>query len=187
MLIILLGIVVLLLSVGFILSKTGVITLFSQKDPHSTKEDKDAKTTSKTPTAQADYSEGGDRQPGNSLNENKGSSVIKDTRGNIPANINTNQSITSSTGEITVYAPSKNSLIKKGQIIAGTSTLPRITYRVLDDVTGMIAMGELSVVNGKFSGTIDFNTSSKDGRIDIFATRSDGSEYSTVEVPINFR
>jgi hypothetical protein len=182
-------VIVLILSVGLILDKTGTVKIFThnKSDTANFKEDKDAKTTSKTPSAQADYSDGNEREPGNTLNENEGTGVIKDTNGNIPKNIDTSQPVSSSSGEITVYTPASNSLIKAGQVIAGTSTLPRVTYRVLDDVTGMIAMGELNVVSGKFSGTIDFNTSSKNGRIDIFATKSDGSEYSTVEIPIVFR
>lgn len=180
------GVILLILSVLFILDRTGTVEIFTKKS-NNFQEDKDAKTTSKAPSAQSGYSDGDERQPGNTLNENKGTSVIKDTNGDIPKSVNTGHAVTSSSGEITVYTPVANSHIKAGQTVAGTSTLTKVTYRVLDDVTGMIAMGELSVVNGKFSGAIDFNTTSKNGRIDIFATKSDGSEYSTVEIPIVFR
>lgn len=182
-------IMVVLLCAFFTLEKTNTTHFFTWGHSNSkeSQEDKNAKTTSSVPTAQEDYSSGDERQPGNDQSENKGSSIIKDTGGNIPSDTETNQSISSSTGEITIYTPIKDSLIKKGQTIAGTSTLPKITYRILDNVTGMIAMGDLTVINGKFSGTIDFNTSSKDGRIDVFATRPDGSEYSNVEIPIIFR
>ncbi len=172
----------------FILDKAGVVGVFTKKTDHNlSKEDKEAKTTSKAPSAQENYKEGGERQPGNTLNENRGSSIIKDTNGNIPNSVNQNQSISSATGEITVYTPSSGSLIKSGQVIAGSSALQRVTYRVLDDISGMISIGELRVINGRFSGEIDFDTSAKNGRIDIFATRSDGSEYSSVEIPIIFK
>ncbi|MCA9348509.1 hypothetical protein KC867_03810 [Candidatus Saccharibacteria bacterium] len=187
--ILLLVAIVLVAIISFIaLHKTGKISLFSQNNTtESNTEDKEAQTTSNTPTAQAEYSEGDEREPGNTVHENRGSSAINDTQGNIPSGISTNQPISSNSGEITVYSPVKESLLRSGQVVAGASTLPRVTYRVIDNVSGMIAMGELSVVNGKFSGTIDFDTSSQDGRLDIFATRPDGSEYSVIEVPIRFR
>ncbi len=186
--IILLVVIFIALLVVFILDRTNTVELFGNNSkPESTQEDKDATTTSKTPSAQSDYTDGDERQPGNTLNENKGTSVIRDTNGNIPGSVNTSNPITSSTGEITAYTPGANSIVKSGQVVAGASTLPKITYRVIDDISGMIAMGDLSVVNGKFSGTIAFDTTAKTGRIDIFATKSDGSEYSTVEIPIKFR
>lgn len=147
----------------------------------------EAQTTSTTPTAQADFTNGDDRQPGNTDKENQGSAVVSDNNGEISENVDKSQPVSSNTGEITVYSPVANTVITSGQSISGSSTLPRVTYRLVDDVTGMIAMGSLNVVNGKFSGTITFSTSAKSGKIDIFATREDQSEYSKVEIPINFR
>lgn len=172
-----------------VLETTGTTTLTNRlkNNEKNSLEEQEATTTSDTPTAQPSFSEGEEREPGNSLNENRGNSVILDTGGSLPANTDTSQPTKSATGEITVYSPAKNAQIKKGHLIAGSSSLPKITYRVIDDISGMIAMGELTVSNGRFSGTIDFETSSKNGRIDIFATRADGSEYSTVEIPITFR
>lgn len=173
-----------------ILHKTNTINLFNlsrENERQITEDDKNAKTTSSTPTAQEDYSDGDEREPGNSLNENRGSSNISDLNGQIPQGTSTSSSTSSATGEITVYTPANNSQIETGQTIAGTSTLSKVAYRVIDDVSGMIAMGELSVVNGKFSGRINFDTSSSSGRIDIFATKPDGSEYSPIEILVRFR
>lgn len=153
----------------------------------NTNEDSKAKTTSTTKSAQADFENGGDRQPGNTLNENKGESVIKDDKGNIPNDINTSQPISSKTGEITIYTPAQNSLINSGQTIAGTSSLQKVSYRVLDNISGMISTGDLSVVNGKFSGQITYTTNATSGRIDVFASRADGSEYSAIEIPVRFK
>src|SRR5690606_2232237 len=88
-----------------ILQKTGRINLLSRANTVSpSKEDEDAQTTSTAPTAQSDYSEGDDRQPGNTNHENRGSSVINDTQGNIPSGVNMNQSISSNSGEIVAYS-----------------------------------------------------------------------------------
>jgi hypothetical protein len=43
------------------------------------------------------------------------------------------------------------------------------------------------VVNGKFSGQITYTTNATAGRIDIFASRADGSEYSNIEIPVRFK
>ena len=147
--------------------------------------DQTAKTTSTVPSAQSNFSgNDSEKEPGNSLNENRGSALIEETGGTVAKN---NNPITSSTGEITIYSPSKNSTVKAGTMLSGTSTLPTVTYRIIDSISGEIATGTLTVKDGKFSGKISFDTTATDGRIDIFATRADFSEYSTVEIPIKFK
>jgi len=145
-----------------------------------------AKTTSTEPSAQSDFSAGdSDKQPGNTQNESRGTALVKDT-GN--TNVGTaNTAITSDTGEITVYSPSKNGIIAGGAVLSGKSTLPKVEYRIIDSISGVIATGSLVVKDGVFSGKISFDTNAADGRIDIFATRADLSEYSTVEIPIKFK
>lgn len=146
----------------------------------------DAKTTSSTKTAQEDFNEGEFREPGNSLNENEGTGSITDNNGSIGNDVDTSSPIVSSTGEITVYSPKSGATIKSGYALTGKSTLSKISYRLIDSVNGEIASGELNVVNGNFSGNIGYNTSATEGRLDIFATRDDYSEFSNVEIPIRF-
>ena len=143
-----------------------------------------AQTTSNTPSAQSSYSDGEYREPGNTVHENQGEASVSDTGGR--ASSNTSEPKTSSTGEITVYLPIANSVITSGQEISGISTLPRVHYRIIDNVTGVVASGSLEVVNGRFSGILNFSNAAQEGRVDIFATKSDFTEYSNVEIPVRF-
>lgn len=166
----------------FILEKKGVISLVGGKKNTTSN---DAKTTSKAATAQEDFDDGDYRSPGNSIHENTGSGGISDNEGSI-GNIDTSKPLISKTGEITVYAPQKDTVIRSGSTIAGMSSLAKVSYRLMDSVSGVISTGELSVVNGKFSGTLSFTTSAKEGRLDIYGTRANGTEFSNVEVPFRF-
>lgn len=149
--------------------------------------DDDAQTDSTVPSAQEDFTEGGDREPGNSMNENDGSGGISDENGVVDPGTDTANPLTSTGGEITLFSPKKNSTVATGQIVTGTSTLPKVSYRLIDNVSGVISTGELNVVNGKFSGKFEFDTSATEGRLDIYAVRSDASEYANIEVPLRFK
>ena len=164
-----------------VLEKLQIIDLINKKAPSSTSEDK---TTSTTKTAQEDFTGADEREPGNSLNENKGSGGIADNNGTISNGTDTTNPIISSTGEITIYAPRQKADVKSGDEISGASTLQKVSYRIIDDVSGVIATGTLQVVNGKFSGKLSYVSTAKEGRLDIFGTRSDGVEYSNVTVSI---
>jgi len=165
---------------------TGTTHFFRNSSGLGKDTDLTAKTTSTARSAQADFSDGDpNKEPGNSLNENRGSAVVEDSESaNVKA---TSNPITSNTGEITVYSPSKNSLVMDNTVLSGKSTLPKVEYRITDSISGVIVTGSLVVKDGKFSGKISINTSATDGRIDIFATRADLSEYSSVEIPIRFK
>ena len=172
--------------VFFVLEKTHTTSVFSSKPAPP---EEQAQTTSDIPSAQPDYNGGAlaeeNKDPGNTERENQGSAVVTDNSG-ITAS-NTSEPKTSATGEVTVYLPLKNATLKTGQEISGTSTLSVVQYRLIDSVSGVIATGSLNVVNGNFSGTLSFSTSASEGRLDIFATRADASEYSSVEIPVRFR
>ena len=110
----------------------------------------DAKTTSTAPMAQQDYTSGGDR-PIASNTTDKGSAAVADSQGQQATVPDKSQWIVSKTGEITVYTPQNNQLLINGIEVTGASTLPTVNYRVIDDVSGMISQGQLTVVAGKFS------------------------------------
>lgn len=175
--------VVLVVGVLFLLEKKSIINLYKQKMPAATKED--AKTTSPTPTAQEDFQSGDIREPGSTLDENRGSGGIADTSGSL-SGIDTTNPVVSATGEISLYVPRKQSTMTSGHTVAGASSLKTVSYRLIDSVSGVIATGELQVINGKFSGKLDFKTSAKEGRLDIYASRMDGTEYSNIEIPLRF-
>lgn len=166
----------------FALEKTNVTNFYSKKTAGNTAD----VTTSSVPSAQADFSDGDERAEGNTLNENEGSASVDDLNGNSGATTDKNTWLTSKTGEIVVHSPTTNQTIKSGVTLSGTSSLSSVNYRVIDSLSGVIASGRLNVVNGKFAATISFTTSAPEGRLDIFGTRADESEFSNVEVPVRF-
>ena len=183
--------VIVIASIMIVLEKKHVVNLYGINgaliSTGSSANQDDAKTTSTAETAQDDFSYGDAREPGNTLQEDGGSAEISDTNGNLDASTPTDKSIVSKTGEITVYTPQKDSLVQSGQVVSGKSSLSKVTYRIIDSSSGMIAMGELKVVNGNFSGKLNFSTSASEGRLDIFGTRDDLSEFSNIEIPMRFK
>lgn len=177
-------IVFLAAGVVFVLEKSGTTSFFS-----SIVDNEQAQTTSDVPSAQPDYNGGAaaeeNKDPGNTIREDKGTAVITDTNG--ATSSDTSQPLRSSTGEITVYLPHSGSKLASGQELSGTSTLSTVQYRLIDNVSGVITTGSLRVVNSKFSGTLSFDTSASEGRLDIFGTKSDANEFSNIEIPVRFR
>lgn len=182
--IVLIILVLLLVSAAslLVLEKKGITNLYTKTNNGASEE----KTTSNTTTAQEDFNDGEIREPGNTSDENRGSGGITDGNGSI-GNVDTSNPVVSSTGEITLYNPKPNELIGSGHQLAGASSLSKVSYRIIDEVSGVISMGEISVVNGKFSGSISFSTSADRGRLDLYGTRSDGVEFSNIEVPLRFK
>lgn len=185
LLICLAGIILLILAILFVLEKTGVINLY-QKNNVVLTDNPAAKTTSDAPSAQENFTGGEEREPGNTLQENAGSGDVLDQNGFIDAGVDTSNPTTSATGEISVFTPEPNTIISDGAVLSGQSSLSKITYRLIDSASGVIASGELSVVEGKFSGIIKFTTAASKGRVDIFGTKDDLSEFSNIEIPVRF-
>ena len=166
-----------------IFSVAGFYTYKRLHKPTSTAKDQ---TTSTAPSAQENFTSNNDRQVA-TTSENKGSAGVTDTQGQTSVVTDKSQWTTSKTGEITTYSPAKNALLIKGDTLSGESTLSIVYYRVLDDVSGMITQGQLSVVNGKFSGSIVFNTTASGGRLDVYGTTDSGKEFGNVEIPVRFK
>lgn len=143
-----------------------------------------AQTTSTTPTAQSDYTSGNDRPVSN---QDKNEGLVVDNHGNVGNVPSEDQWTSSNSGQITVYFPAQNALLADGDSLSGSSSLSEISFRLIDSVSGLIAQGQITVVNGKFSGTFDFNTSANEGRLDVFGVASDGTEFSEIEIPVRFR
>lgn len=181
---IIVGIVIVLIISLFVLEKTHIINLYS-KPPKGI--DDDAKTTSTTPTAQADYTDGNPRDAGNSEQENEGSGTLEDRQGQSSQQTNQSTWSSSASGEIVVKNPGKNSLINSGAEVSGTSNLATVNFRLIDDVSGVIAEGNMNVVNGKFAGVLSFATSANTGRLDIYGVKVDGREFSNVEISVRFK
>lgn len=152
--------------------------------PETTIEDQEAQTTSEEPSAQADFSGGSERTPVS--NERSSSAVVNNTNGEINSTPPKSQWTVSSTGQITLYEPADSQQLVSGDTISGKSSFKEVNFRLIDNVSGVIATGSLPVKNGKFSGTFSFDTSASEGRLDVFGIRNDGTEFSTIELPIRF-
>lgn len=147
-----------------------------------------AKTTSDAPSAQEDFSDGNDRgEPGNTLGEDDGTATVTDNNGQTNSQTNPHKWISSKSGDVTVYSPTSGQLTRSGDQISGKTSLDSVNFRIIDNLSGVIASGKLKVVKGKFSGTIDFSTNADKGRIDVFGTLDSGKEFSNIEIPVKFR
>lgn len=156
----------------------------NKKTEHSNTDQANATTTSDQPSAQNNYSGGDQRDPGNTISENRGTADVTDTG---QPNNNETGGLTSSSGEITVFSPISNSVVGYNFTLSGKSSLSKISYRIIDNVSGMIATGELKTINNGFSGKINVKTTATEGRLDIFATKDDSTEYSNIEIPVRFQ
>jgi|SRR5665213_2534132 len=95
--------------------------------------------------------------------------------------------VTSTSGLLTVQQPTPNSTIKTGVALSGTAKLDQVQYRLTDDQVGVISQGTLSVVNGKFSGSINFHAYASSGRLDVFSSDpNNGREINEVQLPVGF-
>ena len=94
---------------------------------------------------------------------------------------------TSSSRLITVKAPIRGSTFQSGDTVTGaTSVASQVQYRLVDDQSGVIAQGSISVVNGNFTASLNFKASSSTGSLDIFSADQNGKETNEVQIPLNF-
>ncbi len=112
--------------------------------------------------------------------------VISDTKGNVDTTPPEDKWTTSVDKKISVYSPIPNTVLASGSILSGQATTANVSFRLIDNVSGVIAQGKVSVVNGKFSGVFDFKTVATEGRLDVFFANDNGSESSTIEIPVRF-
>lgn len=155
---------------------------------YQSRKPKPAETTSTSKTAQSDYDDGKERPTnGQNIGTNQGGAV--DNKGDDNTSTPGEAKTVSSTGMITVLGLSANSLLKNGDTLRGTTdkTVGTVQFRVLDESTGVVAQGALTVVDGAFSGTLHFNARSATGRIDIFNFDASGSEANNIEIPVRFK
>lgn len=141
-----------------------------------------ARTTSSLPTAQDDYSDGNERESSPSSGNSQGGAV--DTGGSDAPQ--SKIGISSESGLITVTQPDKDGTVRQGSVIAGAakSGVDKVQYRLVDEGVGVVAQGSLDIVNGVFSGKLQFTPRSETGRLDIFSFDSTGSEINTIELPV---
>lgn len=109
-----------------------------------------------------------------------------DTGGSSVANTPESQWVISKSGNITVKQPVANSKIASGATLSGSAKVDKVSFRLIDDKTGVIAQGTLSVVNGNFSGSLNFTPNSSTGRLDVFSTDAQGVELNEVQIAVSF-
>lgn len=159
----------------------GIFAYYQSKKP------KPAETTSKSETAQSDYSGGRERPTDVPSGGAQGGAT--DNNGKPPASSNDPvPTTTSPNGTITVNGITANSLLKSGDTLYGASTVTGpINFRVIDEQSGVVAQGQLNVVNGSFSGKLQFTPRAETGRLDLYTTDKMGSEINNMEIPVRFK
>jgi len=92
---------------------------------------------------------------------------------------------TSSSGNITLQAPSNNSHFASGSIISGLAKINMIQYMLKDDSIGLISRGTLNVVNGKFSGAINFTSNSSSAKLVVYCPDpNNGAERDIINIDV---
>lgn len=95
--------------------------------------------------------------------------------------------IISKSGDLTLFSPTKNQEISSGITVTGKSKSNNLHYR-MSTSDQQIALGELSVVNGKFSGNIVVNgvDSGENGTFEVFNFNSKGQEINNIRIDVVF-
>jgi hypothetical protein len=110
-----------------------------------------------------------------------------DTKGTSTTTTSPSQWVSSASGQITVKQPTANATIQNGSTLSGSASVSQVDYTLIDDNEGVISQGTLNVVNGNFSGILQFAAHSSSGRLDIYSTSSfGGPEQNEIEITVNF-
>lgn len=145
-----------------------------------------AQTTSMQPSAQSTFSSGTPRKEATQSNLNEG--TVTDNNGVITDTPPESSWTKSQDGaSIIVYTPAQNQVLSSGQTISGSATVSRVNFRLIDNLTGVIAQGSIDVKGGKFSGTFNFSTTASEGRVDVFTANTEGVESNNVAIPVRFK
>jgi hypothetical protein len=95
--------------------------------------------------------------------------------------------VSSASGDITLQQPSPNTTVQNGDIISGTANVSSVSFILTDNSVGLIDQGNLNVVNGKFSGLLEFQPHSSNGKLQVYySDPANGSEKDIIEIDINF-
>jgi hypothetical protein len=146
------------------------------------------KTTNVTPTQQSLQDEV--NKNAEEANKNFTGTVdnggVADTSGAASVPTQTSTSSSSASGIITLTAPSNGAKLASGNTIAGSAKVSQVQYRIKDDSYGVLATGQLSVVNGKYSGTISIRPKGTAGTLEIFDFNANGVEENNIKITVTF-
>jgi len=106
------------------------------------------------------------------------------TTGTLPPS---SQWSSSSNGDITLQQPTNASTIKSGDTISGIANTSTVSFILKDNQVGVIAQGNLDVVNGKFSGTLQFTSHGSTGSLEVYYSNpQSGAEEDTININVNY-
>ena len=106
------------------------------------------------------------------------------TSGSLPPS---SQWVSSTSGNITLQQPSPNTTVKSGDTLGGLAKVSSVQFILTDNSVGLIAQGNLSVVNGKFSGTLQFTPHAGSGKLEVYHPNpANGAEEDIITIDVNF-
>jgi len=95
--------------------------------------------------------------------------------------------VMSTSGDITLQQPAASTSVKTGDTISGLANVSNVQFILTDNSVGQIDQGNLSVVNGKFSGTLQFTSHSSSGTLQVYYPNpSNGAEEDIINIDVNF-
>jgi type II secretory pathway pseudopilin PulG len=127
--------------------------------------------------------------------ESGGSSTANSIQGGVKDNGGQSTSTTipssewtaSSNGDITLQQPIANSTLASGDKISGIANVNNVQFILSDSTVGLIDQGNLNVVNGSFSGSLQFTPHAKVGTLEIYYPNpSNGAEEDIINVNVNY-
>jgi hypothetical protein len=177
---------VVILLIGLILVGAGTFLYLhnNHKNKQNLVNTKQGKTVTGTTSSPSSHN------PSDATNSSQGQSGgVTDKNGQVSGSLpDPSLWVASNSGKLTLQQPSHNTIVKSGDTISGISkTDSDVQFVLTDDSVGQIAQGSLKVVNGKFSGLLQFTPHSKSGRLEVFHPNPDnGAEEDVVEINVNY-
>lgn len=169
------------LSLFIVLEATGTTNLLHWRDSQSA-----VKYPTQQTTVGAGAPNSGVKTPVASSGVDKGTAVDNQGQATTPVTTNPGQWAISNSGQLTLKQPVAQATLKSGDDLSGSAKVSRVQYRLKDNQVGVIAQGFLNVINGNFSGTLQFTSHASSGRLDVFSSDPTGVEINEVQVPVNF-
>lgn len=106
------------------------------------------------------------------------------TSGTVPPST---QWVSSNSGRITLQQPSAGSVVRSGDLLTGLAQINNVHFILIDNSVGLISQGNLTVVNGKFSGALQFISHSNSGKLEVYYPNpTNGAEEDIVEINVSF-
>ncbi len=123
-----------------------------------------------------------------STDNSTGQGGIVDQKGRVGGSLPPpSQWVSSTSGNIILQQPSANTIVRSGDTLSGTAKVSTVHFILKDSSVGLIAQGSLSVVNGKFSGTLEFTPHSKKGSLEVYYPNpQNGAEEDIIDVNVSY-